>query len=51
VRVHPSIQWAKLQSLVDGAALASMELWSDPPLGERQAFAGAASLDDERWSS
>ena len=30
VRVHPSIQWAKLQSPVDGAALASMELWSKP---------------------
>jgi 5-methyltetrahydropteroyltriglutamate--homocysteine methyltransferase len=29
IRVHPSIQWAKLQSLVDGAALASMELWGD----------------------
>ena len=29
VRVHPSILWAKLQSLVDGAALASMALWSD----------------------
>ncbi len=27
VRVHPSIQWAKLRSLVDGAALASAELW------------------------
>jgi 5-methyltetrahydropteroyltriglutamate--homocysteine methyltransferase len=32
IRVHPSIQWAKLQSLVDGAALASMELWSRPAL-------------------
>jgi 5-methyltetrahydropteroyltriglutamate--homocysteine methyltransferase len=40
IRVHPSIQWAKLQSLVDGAALASMELWghqAEPVLmGERE---------------
>jgi 5-methyltetrahydropteroyltriglutamate--homocysteine methyltransferase len=27
IRVHPSVQWAKLQSLVEGAALASRELW------------------------
>jgi 5-methyltetrahydropteroyltriglutamate--homocysteine methyltransferase len=27
IRVHPTIQWAKLQALVDGAALASIELW------------------------
>jgi 5-methyltetrahydropteroyltriglutamate--homocysteine methyltransferase len=26
-KVHPSIQWAKLQALVEGAALASKELW------------------------
>jgi 5-methyltetrahydropteroyltriglutamate--homocysteine methyltransferase len=26
-KVHPSIQWAKLQALVAGAALASKELW------------------------
>ena len=26
-RVHPSIMWAKLQALVDGARLASQELW------------------------
>lgn len=26
-KVHPSIQWAKLKSLVEGAALASKELW------------------------
>lgn len=26
-RVHPSIQWAKLQSLVDGARLATKTLW------------------------
>jgi len=27
-RVHPSIMWAKLQSLVEGAALASRQLWT-----------------------
>ena len=27
-RVHPSIMWAKLQALADGARLASKELWS-----------------------
>ena len=27
VRVHPSVQWAKLQALVEGARLASKELW------------------------
>jgi hypothetical protein len=26
-RVHPQIMWAKLQALVDGARLASNELW------------------------
>jgi 5-methyltetrahydropteroyltriglutamate--homocysteine methyltransferase len=41
VRVHPSIQWAKLQSLVDGAALASMELWSHRAVGQLQAIVGS----------
>jgi 5-methyltetrahydropteroyltriglutamate--homocysteine methyltransferase len=27
-RVHPSIAWAKLEALVEGARLASQELWS-----------------------
>lgn len=27
IRVHPSIQWAKLQSLAEGARLASRDLW------------------------
>jgi 5-methyltetrahydropteroyltriglutamate--homocysteine methyltransferase len=26
-RVHPSVQWAKLGALVEGARLASAELW------------------------
>jgi 5-methyltetrahydropteroyltriglutamate--homocysteine methyltransferase len=28
-RVHPSIQWAKLEALVEGARIASTELWSN----------------------
>ena len=27
IRVHPTVQWAKLESLVNGAALASKQLW------------------------
>jgi 5-methyltetrahydropteroyltriglutamate--homocysteine methyltransferase len=27
IRVHPTVQWAKLAALVEGAALASKELW------------------------
>jgi 5-methyltetrahydropteroyltriglutamate--homocysteine methyltransferase len=30
IRVHQSVQWAKLRSLADGAALASTELWRSP---------------------
>jgi 5-methyltetrahydropteroyltriglutamate--homocysteine methyltransferase len=26
-RVHPSIMWAKLEALAEGARLASQELW------------------------
>jgi 5-methyltetrahydropteroyltriglutamate--homocysteine methyltransferase len=26
-RVHPQVQWAKLKSLAEGAALASKQLW------------------------
>ena len=28
IRVHPTVQWAKLQALADGAALASQKLWA-----------------------
>jgi len=28
IRVHPTVQWAKLQALAEGAALASQELWA-----------------------
>ncbi|WP_256868157.1 hypothetical protein [Candidatus Entotheonella palauensis] len=27
-RVHPAVMWAKLETLVEGAALATKELWS-----------------------
>jgi len=27
IRVHPTVQWAKLKALVQGAELASLELW------------------------
>jgi 5-methyltetrahydropteroyltriglutamate--homocysteine methyltransferase len=26
-RVHPEVQWAKLEALVEGARLASAQLW------------------------
>jgi 5-methyltetrahydropteroyltriglutamate--homocysteine methyltransferase len=28
--IHPSIVWAKLRALVDGARLATKALWGDP---------------------
>jgi 5-methyltetrahydropteroyltriglutamate--homocysteine methyltransferase len=36
-RLHPELAWAKLQSLVEGARIASRRLW--PPRGERAASA------------
>jgi 5-methyltetrahydropteroyltriglutamate--homocysteine methyltransferase len=30
-RVHPTIQWAKLEALAEGARIASQELWGRPP--------------------
>ncbi|MGH2584126.1 MAG: cobalamin-independent methionine synthase II family protein [Dehalococcoidia bacterium] len=30
IRTHPSIQWAKLQALAEGAALATAQLWGQP---------------------
>jgi 5-methyltetrahydropteroyltriglutamate--homocysteine methyltransferase len=27
IRVHPEVQWAKLSALVEGAKLASRDLW------------------------
>jgi 5-methyltetrahydropteroyltriglutamate--homocysteine methyltransferase len=47
IRVHPSIQWAKLQSLVDGAALASMELWSNQGTGKLQTIVSGRLPDTD----
>jgi 5-methyltetrahydropteroyltriglutamate--homocysteine methyltransferase len=41
VRVHPSIQWAKLEALVEGARLASSDLW---PRASARAGRQAASI-------
>jgi len=27
IRLHPTVQWAKIEALVDGARLASKQLW------------------------
>jgi 5-methyltetrahydropteroyltriglutamate--homocysteine methyltransferase len=32
IRVHPTVQWAKLRALAEGAALASKELWAREPV-------------------
>jgi 5-methyltetrahydropteroyltriglutamate--homocysteine methyltransferase len=42
-RVHPSIMWAKLQALVDGARLASKELWGGRKAAGRKAAAKKAT--------
>ena len=42
IRVHPSIQWAKLQALVDGAALASAELWGRTSIDRQPVQASGA---------
>jgi 5-methyltetrahydropteroyltriglutamate--homocysteine methyltransferase len=38
-RVHPSIMWAKLRSVVEGARLATRELWRRPSKGRKAAAA------------
>ena len=43
IRVHPSIQWAKLQALVEGAALASRQLWSAAELSNQRTKSVAVS--------
>ncbi len=42
-RVHPSIMWAKLQALVDGAKLATRELWGKSKKAARKAPARKAA--------
>jgi len=41
-RVHPQIMWAKLQALVDGAKLASRELWGKKKAAKKPAARKAA---------
>lgn len=38
-RVHPSIMWAKLESLAEGARIASAELWNGAENSRREQFA------------
>jgi len=38
-RVHPSIMWAKLRAVVEGARLATRELWRRPAKGRKPARA------------
>jgi 5-methyltetrahydropteroyltriglutamate--homocysteine methyltransferase len=40
-RVHPTIQWAKLEALVEGARLASKELWGTRRAAKKKAAAKA----------
>jgi len=40
-RVHPQIMWAKLEALVEGAQLASRELWHRPSKRSAPKRAGA----------
>src|ERR1700730_15193905 len=39
-RIHPELAWAKLQSLVEGARLASQELWGWQHPSPREATRG-----------
>jgi 5-methyltetrahydropteroyltriglutamate--homocysteine methyltransferase len=38
-RVHPSIMWAKLEALVEGARIASRELWNETQQSRQERFA------------
>jgi 5-methyltetrahydropteroyltriglutamate--homocysteine methyltransferase len=38
IRVHPTVQWAKLQALVEGARLASAELWGTREVSKEMAW-------------
>jgi 5-methyltetrahydropteroyltriglutamate--homocysteine methyltransferase len=44
--VHPTLVWAKLTSLVDGAALASKELWGKDLVPARKRRGSAAPATD-----
>jgi 5-methyltetrahydropteroyltriglutamate--homocysteine methyltransferase len=43
-RVHPSIMWAKLRAVVEGARLATRELWSRPTKTRKPASVHKKSL-------
>ena len=47
-RVHPQIMWAKLQALVDGARLASKELWRKAAKGPVAKRAAAKRITAKR---
>jgi 5-methyltetrahydropteroyltriglutamate--homocysteine methyltransferase len=42
-RVHPEIAWAKLESLSQGAALATTQLWRRPSASSRRRVSGRAA--------
>ena len=51
IRVHPEVQWAKLRSLAEGAALASKDLWGSSTRGRLHhglALQGAACTTRSR---
>jgi 5-methyltetrahydropteroyltriglutamate--homocysteine methyltransferase len=39
-RVHPSIMWAKLEAMAEGARIASQELWGRSKVGQSRASHG-----------
>jgi 5-methyltetrahydropteroyltriglutamate--homocysteine methyltransferase len=47
-RVHPTIQWAKLEALVEGARLASKELWGRKKTAKKKAAAKAKRAPAKR---
>jgi 5-methyltetrahydropteroyltriglutamate--homocysteine methyltransferase len=47
-RVHPSIMWAKLRAVVEGARLATRELWRRPAKGRKPVGRKRASASTRR---
>ncbi len=47
-RVHPSIMWAKLQALVEGARLATKELWGSKKSAKKKVAATRSSAKAKR---
>ena len=54
-RVHPQIMWAKLQAMVDGAKLATKELWGTKKKAAKKPAAKATTTPEENrileWES